>query len=50
MNSNKNVRTVNSNKPVNSKIVRSVDTRKPECPVNLSKPVLPIDVRNLYVL
>ena len=45
MNSNKNVRTVNSNKPVNSKIVRPVDTRKPACPVNSSKPVLPIDVR-----
>ena len=45
VNSNKNVRTVNSNKPVNSKIVRPVDTRKSVCHVNSSKPVLPIDVR-----
>ena len=29
VNSNKNVRTLNSNKPVNSKIVHPVDTRKP---------------------
>ena len=45
MNYNKNVRTVSSNKPVNSEIVRPVDNRKPVCPVNFSKPVLPIDVR-----
>ena len=36
VNSNKIVRTVNSNKPVNSKIERPVDTRKPVCPVNSS--------------
>ena len=45
MNYNKNIRTVSSNKPVNSEIVRPVDNRKPVCPVNFSKPVLPIDVR-----
>ena len=45
VNSNKIVRTVNSNKPVNSKIARPVNTRKPVCPVNSNKPVLPIDVR-----
>ena len=45
LNSNKNVRTVNSNKPVNSKIARPVDTRKYVCHVISSKPVLPIDVR-----
>ena len=45
MNYDKNVRTVSSNKPVNSEIVRPVDNRKPVCPVNFSKPVLPIDVR-----
>ena len=44
VNSNKNVCTLNSNKPVNSKIVHPVDTRKPMCHVNSSKPVLPIDV------
>ena len=45
MNSNKIVRTVNSNKAVNSNIERPVDTRKLVCPINSSKPILPIDVR-----
>ena len=44
MNSNKIVCTVDSNKPVNSKIVHPVNTRKPVCLVNSRKPVLPIDV------
>ena len=45
MNPNRIVRTVNSNKPVNSKNVFLVDAKKPVCTVNSSKPVLPIDVR-----
>ena len=45
MNSNKIVRTVNSNKSTNSTIVRPVNTRKPVRIIKSSKPVLPIDVR-----
>ena len=44
MSSNEFVRTFNSNKPVNPKIVRPVGTRKPVRPVNSNKPVLPVDV------
>ena len=44
MNSNKTVRIINSDKPVNSEIVRPVDNRKPVCHANSSKPVLPIDL------
>ena len=44
VNSNNILCTVNSNKPVNSKIICSVNTRKSVCCVNSHKPVLPIDV------
>ena len=41
--SNKIVRTVNSNKPVNFKVVPPVDARKPVRHVYSSEPVLPIN-------